>query len=116
MSPDINNPAFRKVTFDTLKESYREQALALIDGGIDLFLIETVFDTLNCKAALFAIQEIFEIRKKSIPIFVSGTITDKSGRTLSGQTIEAFWHSIRHANLTAVGLNCALGAKQIRHG
>jgi len=114
MSPDVNNPEFRNITFDQLKEAYYEQAKGLIDGGVDLFLIETVFDTLNCKAAIFAVRQLLDDYKIDLPLFVSGTITDASGRTLSGQTVEAFWNSIRHANLTAIGLNCALGAKQIR--
>ena len=114
MSPDVNDPGFRNVSFDELKIAYYDQAKGLLDGGVDLFLIETVFDTLNCKAALFAVQTLLEERGIEIPIMVSGTITDASGRTLSGQTVEAFWHSIRHTNLTAVGLNCALGAEQIR--
>ena len=114
LGPDVNNPAHRNISFDQLNDAYREQANALIEGGVDIILIETVFDTLNCKAALFAVQSILEEKKINIPIFVSGTITDASGRTLSGQTVEAFWHSIRHANIAAVGLNCALGAKQIR--
>ena len=114
LGPDVNNPGFRNIAFDELKEAYKDQARGLLDGGVDLYLIETVFDTLNCKAALFAVRELLEEREVDIPIFVSGTITDASGRTLSGQTVEAFWYSIRHANLTAVGLNCALGAKQIR--
>ncbi len=114
LSPDVNQPGFRNISFDELKDAYYEQARGLLDGNIDIFLIETVFDTLNCKAALFAIKILLEERNLDIPIFVSGTITDASGRTLSGQTVEAFWHSIRHANLTAVGLNCALGAEQIR--
>ncbi|MGY8781636.1 MAG: methionine synthase, partial [Fidelibacterota bacterium] len=114
MSPDVNDPGFRNTTFDELKDAYYDQAKGLLDGGVDLFLVETVFDTLNCKAALFAVRTLLEERKTDIPVFVSGTITDASGRTLSGQTVEAFWNSIRHANLTAVGLNCALGAEQIR--
>ena len=114
LSPDVNNPEYRKVSFDQLKKAYHEQAKGLLHGEVDIFLIETVFDTLNCKAALMAIQELQLESKTQIPIFVSGTITDASGRTLSGQTVEAFWHSIRHANLSAVGLNCALGAEQIR--
>jgi len=114
LGPDVNRPGFRNISFDELKSAYKEQAKGLLDGGVDLLLVETVFDTLNCKAGLFAIRELFEEKKMEIPIMVSGTITDASGRTLSGQTVEAFWHSIRHANLTAVGLNCALGAKQIR--
>ena len=114
LSPDVNKPEYRNITFDELKEAYYEQAKGLLDGGVDLFLIETVFDTLNCKAALFAVSTLLEEVKQDLPIFVSGTITDASGRTLSGQTVEAFWHSIRHAKITAVGLNCALGAEQIR--
>ena len=114
MSPDVNDPGFRNTTFDELKDAYYDQAKGLLDGGVDLFLVETVFDTLNCKAALFAVRTLLEEREANIPILVSGTITDASGRTLSGQTVEAFWNSIRHADLTAVGLNCALGAEQIR--
>ena len=114
LGPDVNNPDFRNITFDELRDAYYEQAKGLIDGGVDLFLIETVFDTLNCKAAIFAVRQLLDDYNKDLPLFVSGTITDASGRTLSGQTVEAFWNSIRHANLTAVGLNCALGAKQIR--
>ncbi|MEC9455889.1 MAG: homocysteine S-methyltransferase family protein, partial [Candidatus Neomarinimicrobiota bacterium] len=114
MSPDVSNPGFRNVTFDELTVAYEEQAKGLMDGGVDVLLIETVFDTLNCKAALFAIQSLFEETGKSLPVMVSGTITDASGRLLSGQTVEAFWHSIRHMDLFAVGLNCALGAEQIR--
>ena len=114
MSPDVNDPGFRNITFDELKNAYFDQAKGLLDGGVDLFLVETVFDTLNCKAALFAVRTLLEEHGVDIPILVSGTITDASGRTLSGQTVEAFWHSIRHANLSAVGLNCALGAEQIR--
>ncbi len=114
LSPDINNPSFRNITFDDLKNAYQEQARGLLDGHVDLFLVETVFDTLNCKAALYAISELLDEQEIDIPIFISGTITDASGRTLSGQTVEAFWHSIRHADPVAVGLNCALGAEQIR--
>jgi len=114
LSPDVNNPGYRNITFDQLKDSYFEQASGLIDGGVDLFLVETVFDTLNCKAALFAIRELLEQKKIDIPIFISGTITDASGRTLSGQTVEAFLHSILHASPLAVGLNCALGASEMR--
>ena len=114
LGPDVNNPGFRNISFDELRDAYFDQAKGLFDGGVDLFLIETVFDTLNCKAALFAVQELLENEGVDIPVFVSGTITDASGRTLSGQTVEAFWNSVRHANLTAIGLNCALGAEQIR--
>ena len=114
ISPEVNDPSYRNISFDQLNDAYQEQIEALVDGGVDIILIETVFDTLNCKAALFAVDSVLKNKKRNIPIFVSGTITDASGRTLSGQTVEAFWHSIRHANIAAVGLNCALGAKQIR--
>ena len=114
MSPDVSKPDFRNIDYDALVNSYREQAKGLIDGGVDILLIETVFDTLNCRAALFAIQELMEDINVKIPIMVSGTVTDASGRLLSGLTVEAFWHSIRHVDLLAVGLNCALGAEQIR--
>lgn len=114
MSPNVNDPGFRAVTFDDLVASFSEQIRGLLDGGVDLILIETVIDTLNCKAALFAAEELFKRNGKRIPVIVSGTITDASGRILSGQTVEAFWNSIRHANLLAVGLNCALGAKELR--
>ena len=111
ISPDVEDPSFRSITFDQLRVSYKEQILALIEGGIDLILIETVFDTLNCKAALYAAEEAFELLKIRLPIMVSGTITDESGRTLSGQTTEAFLNSISHIPLLSVGFNCALGAK-----
>lgn len=114
ISPDVNDPGYRAIDFDTLKEAYKEQAGALFDGGVDIFLVETVFDTLNAKAALMAIQELNLERNTDIPIMVSGTITDASGRTLSGQTTEAFLISISHMPLMSVGLNCALGAKQLR--
>ena len=114
ISPDVENPAFRHITFDQLKEAYIEQVTALIDGGVDILLVETVFDTLNCKAALFAIEDVFEERNIRIPISVSGTITDESGRTLSGQTAEAFLNSISHIPLLSVGFNCALGTKAMR--
>ena len=114
ISPDVDNPAFRHITFDGLKEAYTEQVNALIDGGVDLLLVETVFDTLNCKAALFAIEDVFESKGIRIPIMVSGTITDESGRTLSGQTAEAFLNSISHIPLLSVGFNCALGTKAMR--
>jgi 5-methyltetrahydrofolate--homocysteine methyltransferase len=114
LSPDVNNPGFRSVSFNDLVKAYTEQINALIDGGVDLLLVETVFDTLNSKAALFAINTIFEERQIDLPIMVSGTITDASGRTLSGQTPEAFYISINHAGLLSVGLNCALGAAQMR--
>ncbi|MCA1750300.1 MAG: homocysteine S-methyltransferase family protein [Flavobacteriales bacterium] len=114
MSPDVNDPGFRAVSFDDLREAYREQANALLDGGVDILLVETVFDTLNAKAALFAVQEVFDERGEEVPVMVSGTITDASGRTLSGQTTEAFLISIEHNDLLSVGLNCALGAAQLR--
>ena len=114
MSPNVNDPAYRAVTFDELKTAYKVQVEALIDGGVDLLLVETIFDTLNAKAALFAIDEVKEERKIDIPIMVSGTITDASGRTLSGQTVEAFLISISHIPLLSVGFNCALGADQLK--
>ncbi|MBT6808914.1 MAG: methionine synthase, partial [Flavobacteriales bacterium] len=114
ISPKVDNPAFRHITFDQLKVAYTEQVSALIDGGVDLLLVETVFDTLNCKAALFAIQEVFESKNIELPIMVSGTITDESGRTLSGQTAEAFLNSISHIPLLSVGFNCALGTSAMR--
>ncbi|MEQ8303140.1 MAG: homocysteine S-methyltransferase family protein [Cytophagales bacterium] len=114
LSPDVNDPGFRAVTFDELRDTYAEQVRGLLDGGVDLLLVETVFDTLNAKACLFAIQEILEERNTQIPIMVSGTITDASGRTLSGQTTEAFLISVSHVPLLSVGLNCALGAKELR--
>jgi len=110
MSPDVNDPGYRAVTFDDLVEAYSEQINALIDGGVDILLVETVFDTLNAKAALFAIDVILEKRELEIPIMVSGTITDASGRTLSGQTVEAFAASLSHIPLLSIGFNCALGA------
>jgi len=114
LSPDVNNPGYRAVTFDDLRIAYKEQAKGLIDGGADLLLIETIFDTLNAKAALFAVQELFEEIGATYPVMVSGTITDASGRTLSGQTTEAFLISVSHVPLLSVGLNCALGAEQLR--
>jgi 5-methyltetrahydrofolate--homocysteine methyltransferase len=114
MSPDVNNPGYRAVTFDGLVISYSEQVEALLDGGVDLLLLETVFDTLNLKAAIFACEEVFEKRGMRWPIILSVTITDASGRTLSGQTVEAFWNSVRHSKPLAVGINCALGAAEMR--
>jgi 5-methyltetrahydrofolate--homocysteine methyltransferase len=114
LSPDVNNPGYRAVTFDQLVGAYYEQTRGLIDGGVDILLVETIFDTLNCKAALFAIDKLFEEYGVKLPIMISGTITDASGRTLSGQTVEAFWISVSHMNLLSVGLNCALGAKEMR--
>lgn len=113
LSPDVNDPGFRAITFDELRIAYKQQCEALLDGGADILLVETIFDTLNAKAALFAIDEIQEERNIQIPIMVSGTITDASGRTLSGQTAEAFLISVSHLNLLSVGFNCALGAKQL---
>jgi 5-methyltetrahydrofolate--homocysteine methyltransferase len=114
ISPNVNDPGYRAVTFDQLKVAYKEQVKGLMDGGADLILVETIFDTLNAKAALFGIQELFDELGKSLPIMVSGTITDASGRTLSGQTTEAFLTSVSHVPLLSVGLNCALGARQLR--
>ncbi len=114
LSPDINNPGFRAVTFDQVRDAYREQVRGLIDGGADLLLIETIFDTLNAKAALVAAQEVFEEKGIELPLMISGTITDRSGRTLSGQTLDAFYVSIRHVKPFSVGLNCALGAREMR--
>jgi 5-methyltetrahydrofolate--homocysteine methyltransferase len=111
ISPDVNNPGFRAVHFDDLTEAYAQQINALMDGGVDILLIETVFDTLNAKAALFAAEKVFEERQRSLPIMVSGTITDLSGRTLSGQTPEAFLISLQHMPLLSIGLNCALGSE-----
>ena len=114
LSPDVNNPGFRGVTFDELKEAYYEQAKGLMDGGCDALMVETIFDTLNAKAALFAIEELFEEVGDRLPVMISGTITDASGRTLSGQTVSAFWASINHIPILSVGLNCALGATEMR--
>ena len=114
LSPDVNRPGFRAVTFDELAVAYLEQTRGLVDGGVDALLIETIFDTLNAKAALFAVQKFFDEGGRQVPVMISGTITDASGRTLSGQTVEAFWNSIRHLPLLSVGLNCALGADQLK--
>ena len=114
LSPDVNDPGFRNISFDELVSGYSVALRALIEGGVDLILIETVFDTLNAKAALFAARDMLDEAGVDLPIIVSGTITDASGRTLSGQTTEAFWNSIRHARPVAVGLNCALGGRQLR--
>jgi len=113
LSPDVNNPGYRAISFEALKQAYYEQATGLLEGGVDLFLVETVFDTLNAKAALFAITDLMEKRGIEVPVMISGTITDASGRTLSGQTAEAFLISIAHAPLLSVGFNCALGASQL---
>ncbi|ODV10072.1 MAG: 5-methyltetrahydrofolate--homocysteine methyltransferase [Rubrivivax sp. SCN 70-15] len=114
ISPDVNDPGARNVGFDQLRDAYREQAEGLLDGGCDLFLVETVFDTLNAKAAIFALDALMEDSGERLPVIVSGTVTDASGRILSGQTVAAFWHSVRHARPLAVGLNCALGAALMR--
>ena len=114
LSPDVNRPGFRAISFDQLAEAYREAARGLVEGGADVLMVETVFDTLNAKAALFAIDDVFEELGARLPVMVSGTITDASGRTLSGQTAEAFWYSLRHAQPLAIGLNCALGARDLR--
>ncbi len=114
ISPDVNDPGARNVSFEELRAAYSEQVEALIEGGADLLLVETIFDTLNAKAALFAIDEFFEKSGERLPLIISGTVTDASGRILSGQTVTAFWHSVRHARPLAVGLNCALGAALMR--
>lgn len=114
LSPDVNNPGYRAITFDELKIAFKQQAKALLEGGSDFLLLETIIDTLNVKAALFAIQELFEEIGREVPVMVSGTITDASGRTLSGQTTEAFLISVSHVPLLSVGLNCALGASLLR--
>jgi 5-methyltetrahydrofolate--homocysteine methyltransferase len=114
ISPDVNDPGARNVSFEDLRSAYLEQVLALFEGGVDILLVETIFDTLNAKAALFAIDEFFETSGERLPLIISGTVTDASGRILSGQTVTAFWHSVRHAQPIAVGLNCALGAALMR--
>ena len=114
ISPDVNDPGARNVDFETLRAAYYEQTEALVEGGADVILVETIFDTLNAKAALFAVDEYFEASGERLPILISGTVTDASGRILSGQTVTAFWHSVRHAQPLAVGLNCALGAALMR--
>ncbi len=114
LSPDVNRPGYRATSFDDLAAAYRESTSGLIDGGADVIMVETIFDTLNAKAALFAVQDEFEARGARLPVMISGTITDASGRTLSGQTAEAFWYSLRHAQPLSIGLNCALGAKDLR--
>ena len=114
ISPDVNDPGARNVDFETLRQAYYEQAKALMDGGCDVFLIETIFDTLNAKAAIFAVDQLFEDTGERLPIIISGTVTDASGRILSGQTVSAFWNSVRHAHPLAIGLNCALGATLMR--
>jgi len=114
ISPDVNDPGARNVDFESLRNAYYEQTQALVEGGVDLLLVETIFDTLNAKAALFAIEEYFEASGERLPLIISGTVTDASGRILSGQTVTAFWHSVRHARPLAIGLNCALGATLMR--
>ncbi len=114
ISPDVNDPGARNIDFDSLRAAYREQAAGLLEGGVDLFLVETIFDTLNAKAAIFALDELMADTGERLPVIVSGTVTDASGRILSGQTVQAFWHSVRHARPLAVGLNCALGAALMR--
>ena len=114
ISPDVNDPGARNIHFDALRNAYREQAEALFEGGVDLFLVETIFDTLNAKAALFALDEFFEETGERLPVMISGTVTDASGRILSGQTVEAFWNSLRHIKPLTFGLNCALGAALMR--
>ncbi|MBA2238117.1 MAG: homocysteine S-methyltransferase family protein [Lysobacter sp.] len=114
LSPDVNRPGFRATSFDELRVAYREAADGLIDGRADVLMVETIFDTLNAKAALFAIEEVFDARGARVPVMISGTITDASGRTLSGQTAEAFWYSVRHGQPLSIGLNCALGARDLR--
>jgi len=114
ISPDVNDPGARNTDFDALREAYHEQATGLLEGGVDLFLVETIFDTLNAKAAIFALDELMADTGEHLPVIVSGTVTDASGRILSGQTVPAFWHSVRHARPLAVGLNCALGAALMR--
>ncbi len=114
ISPDVNDPGFRNTSFEELRVAYREATAGLIDGGADTIMVETIFDTLNAKAALFAIEEEFEARGARLPVMISGTITDLSGRTLSGQTAEAFYASVAHGRPLSIGLNCALGAKELR--
>jgi 5-methyltetrahydrofolate--homocysteine methyltransferase len=114
LSPDVNDPGFRAVSFDEVRDAYKVAVKALVEGGVDILMVETIFDTLNAKAALFAIDELFEETGVRLPVMISGTITDASGRTLSGQTAEAFWNSVRHAKPLSIGFNCALGAKQLR--
>jgi 5-methyltetrahydrofolate--homocysteine methyltransferase len=114
ISPDVNDPGARNIDFESLRKAYYEQTQALVEGGVDVLLVETIFDTLNAKAALFAIEEYFAASGERLPLIISGTVTDASGRILSGQTVTAFWHSVRHARPLAIGLNCALGATLMR--
>jgi 5-methyltetrahydrofolate--homocysteine methyltransferase len=114
LSPDVNNPGYRAVTFDEVANAYYEQIKGLVDGGVDILMVETIFDTLNAKAAIYSITKFFRETKQKLPVMISGTITDASGRTLSGQTLEAFYISVMHADPISIGLNCALGAEQMR--
>lgn len=114
LSPDVEDPGYREVTFDEVKDVYREQAEALVEGGCDFILIETVFDTLNCKAAIMAVRELADDLGRDVPLMISLTLTDLSGRNLSGHTVEAFWHAVRHAKPATIGLNCSFGAEQLR--
>ncbi len=114
LSPDVNDPGYREASFDQVKDAYAEQVRGLVDGGVDILLVETIFETLKCKAALVAIEEVLEAKKKKLPLMISVTITDRSGRTLSGQTVDAFWTSVAHARPMSVGINCALGAVEMR--
>ncbi len=114
LSPNVEDPGFREVTFDEVKDVYREQAGALVEGGVDFILVETVFDTLNCKAAIMAVRELAEDLGRDVPLMISLTLTDLSGRNLSGHTVEAFWHTVRHADPVTIGLNCSFGADQLR--
>ena len=114
ISPDVEDPGFRNITFDDLRDAYAEATAALVDGGVDIIIIETIFDTFNAKAAIFAVEEVFDQRGVRLPLMISGTITDLSGRNLSGQTAEAFWNSMRHARPFSIGLNCALGPSELR--
>jgi 5-methyltetrahydrofolate--homocysteine methyltransferase len=114
ISPDVNDPGARNTSFEELRAAYHEQATGLLEGGVDVFIVETIFDTLNAKAAFFALEELMEASGERLPVIISGTVTDASGRILSGQTVPAFWHSVRHARPIAVGLNCALGAALMR--
>ena len=114
LSPDVNDPGYRAIEYDDLKNVYKDQAGALLDGGVDFILIETVFDTLNCKAAIMAVKEVEEERGTEVPVMLSMTLTDLSGRNLSGHTVEAFWHAVRHARPVTIGLNCSFGAEQLR--
>ena len=114
MSPDVNDPGYRAVTWDEMVTAYKEQAKGLIDGGSDLIMIETIFDSLNAKAAVYAVKEVFDEVGKELPLMISFTIIDSAGRNLSGQTIESFWHTIEHAKPLTIGINCALGADEMR--